>query len=484
MASAEGSRIGTMFGPYELQALLGRGGMGEVYRAYDTGKDRTVALKLLRPELAADTTFQQRFRRESRLVARLQEPHVIPVHNFGEIDGVLYIEMRLVEGGNLKAMLRQTGALEPGRAVSIIAQVAAALDAAHADGLLHRDVKPQNVLLTRTDFAYLVDFGIARSTSDTSGTSAATLSGTYLYMAPERFSGGSVGPQADIYSLTCVLYECLTGQPPFPQGELDQLLGAHLLTPPPQPSQIRPDLGPAFDDVIARGMAKQPEERFPTAGELAQSANTAWVWSAGAPQAAAKRPDPSPTAPTQPAQQAVTTRRRWPVLAAAAAAVLIVPIVAVLWWGFGVDRGADVAVPPPAGPSSPSPPPLGTLSSSPLSSSPAAQPLLSLPGTDAQGFLDYPGARCDPGNRPAVLARTDESVLVICQAGPSRYYYRGVRLSDGAAIELANAVRSSGGFDVVNPVDGTRYEVRGDGLTIMLSDGRHFVEPMVDYASD
>ncbi|OBI48131.1 protein kinase [Mycobacterium kyorinense] len=477
MASAEGSRIGTLFGPYELQALLGRGGMGEVYRAYDTGKDRTVALKLLRPELAADTTFQQRFRRESRLVARLQEPHVIPVHNFGEIDGVLYIEMRLVEGGNLKAMLRQSGALDPGRAVSIVAQVAAALDAAHADGLLHRDVKPQNVLLTRTDFAYLVDFGIARSTSDTSGTSAATLSGTYLYMAPERFSGGPVGPHADIYSLTCVLYECLTGQPPFPQGELDQLLGAHLLTPPPRPSQIRPDLGLAFDEVIARGMAKQPGERFPSAGELAQAANTAWVWSAGVPSSVAKRPDPSPTDPSLTPHQAASSRHRWPLLVAGAAAVLIAAVAGALWWGFGADRQPDVAVPPPARTTTTVQPPRS-------SSSTAAQPPLSLPGTDAQGFVDYPGARCDPGNRPTVLARTEESVLVICQAGPSRYYYRGVRLSDGAAIELANAVRSSGGFDVVNPVDGTRYEVRGDGLTIKLSDGRHFMEPIVDYAAD
>ena len=156
-----GSRLGTRFGPYELNSLIGVGGMGEVYRAYDTIKDRTVAVKVLRAEMAADPNYQERFRRESRVAARLQEPHVIPVHDFGDIDGVLYIDMRLVEGGSLKDELKSNGPLDPSRAASIIAQVAAALDAAHADGLVHRDIKPENVLLNADDFAYLVDFGIA-----------------------------------------------------------------------------------------------------------------------------------------------------------------------------------------------------------------------------------------------------------------------------------------------------------------------------------
>src|SRR5215472_4896843 len=149
MTSERGdSRVGTTFGPYEIRSLLGAGGMGEVYQAFDISRDRIVALKLLRPELATGSGFQERFRRESRIAARLQEPHVIPVHDFGDIDGVLYIDMRLVEGGSLKDELRANGPLDPGRATSIIAQVAAALDAAHADGLVHRDIKPENVLLT------------------------------------------------------------------------------------------------------------------------------------------------------------------------------------------------------------------------------------------------------------------------------------------------------------------------------------------------
>ena len=210
------SRIGTMFGRYEIRSLIGAGGMGEVYEAYDTSKDRIVAIKLLRPELAAYTGFQERFRRESRVAARLQEPHVIPVHDWGEINGVLYIDMRLVEGSDLHGVLRRDGPLDPARATSIVAQVAEALDAAHAAGLIHRDVKPENVLLTSSNFAYLVDFGIAHLGGESGITSAGSAIGSFAYMAPERFTGGQLGPQADVYSLACVLYECLTGQPPFP----------------------------------------------------------------------------------------------------------------------------------------------------------------------------------------------------------------------------------------------------------------------------
>jgi serine/threonine protein kinase len=219
-SSGGGSRVGTMFGPYELLSLLGVGGMGEVYRAYDTVKDRTVAVKLLRAELSADAGFQERFKRESRVAAKLQEPQVIPVHDFGEINGVLYIDMRLVKGHDVNAVLREQGPLDPARAVSIVGQVAAALDAAHASGLVHRDIKPENVLLTSNDFAYLVDFGIAHMGDAAGLTSAGAAIGSCAYMAPERFTGGVVGPAADVYSLACLLYECLTGAPPFETGEL------------------------------------------------------------------------------------------------------------------------------------------------------------------------------------------------------------------------------------------------------------------------
>ena len=197
------------------------------------------------------------------MAARLQEPHVIPVHDFGDIDGTLYIDMRLVDGASLKDELRANGPLEPRRAVSIIAQVAAALDAAHADGLVHRDIKPENVLLTPDDFAYLVDFGIAHGDGDASVTSTGLIIGSCAYMAAERFAGGQVGPAADIYSLTCLLYECLTGRAPFETGgDLRQLMSAHMFSPPPRPSIMRRGITRAFDDVIARGMAKKPSDRY------------------------------------------------------------------------------------------------------------------------------------------------------------------------------------------------------------------------------
>ena len=188
-----GSRLGTQFGPYQLQSLIGVGGMGEVYRAYDTVRERMVAIKVLRRELAADPNFQERFRRESRVAARLQEPHVIPVHDFGDIDGVLYIDMRLVEGASLKDELRVHGALPATRTVALVAQVAAALDAAHANGLVHRDIKPENVLLTPDDFAYLVDFGIAHGGGEASVTKTGLVIGSCAYIATERLSGKAGG---------------------------------------------------------------------------------------------------------------------------------------------------------------------------------------------------------------------------------------------------------------------------------------------------
>lgn len=261
MASNGASRLGTRFGPYELRSLIGVGGMGEVYRAYDTVKGREVAVKLLRAEFAADPRFQERFRRESRVAARLQEPHVIPVHDFGDIDGVLYIDMRLVEGASLKDILRTDGPLDPRRTASIVAQVASALDAAHADGLVHRDIKPENVLLTGDDFAYLVDFGIAHVGGEASVTMTGMLIGSSAYMAPERFSGETVGPPADIYALACLVYESLIGRPPYEAGDLRQLMSAHMFSAPPRPSIMRRGVPRAFDEVIATAMAKDPAAR-------------------------------------------------------------------------------------------------------------------------------------------------------------------------------------------------------------------------------
>lgn len=265
----------TPFGHYRLQELIGRGGMGEVYRAYDTKTDRVVALKVLPPQLAQDSMFQQRFRRESQAAAGVNDPHVVPIHGYGEIDGRLYLDMRLIEGRTLGALLSETDRpVAPALAVQIIEQVASALDAAHQLGLIHRDVKPSNILLTRSNFAYLIDFGLARTAGESGMTTAGSTLGTLAYMAPERFDGGFADARADTYALTCVLYECLTGARPYPADSLEQQIAGHMVSPAPKPSESNARLG-AFDEVIAKGMAKKPEKRYQTGAELAAAARRA-----------------------------------------------------------------------------------------------------------------------------------------------------------------------------------------------------------------
>ena len=264
-------------GHYRLESLLGSGGMGEVYKAYDTYRDRYVALKLLPQALSGDEEYLRRFQRESHVAARLREPHVIPIHDYGEIDGRLFIDMRLVDGADVSALLDRDGRVAPRRAVYLVGQVAEALDAAHADRLVHRDIKPSNILVTTSDFVYVVDFGIARSVGDrqTSLTITGATVGTLHYMSPERFADHPVDGRADVYSLACVLFECLTGAPPFTGKDLPALIYAHLYTSPPRASSLVEGVGPALDDVIARGMAKDPADRYPTAGMLAEAAREA-----------------------------------------------------------------------------------------------------------------------------------------------------------------------------------------------------------------
>jgi serine/threonine protein kinase len=200
---------------------------------------------------------------------------VVPIHDYGEIDGVLYVDMRFIDGTDLRKILVRYGPLTPARAVAIIRQIASALDAAHASGLVHRDVKPENILITRDDFAYLVDFGIANAATDEKLTELGTAVGTYAYMAPERFTNAEVTYRADIYALACVLHECLTGTQPFPADSVSVLITAHLMQPIPKPSAARPGIPVGFDDVIARGMAKDPKDRYATAGDLATAAHDA-----------------------------------------------------------------------------------------------------------------------------------------------------------------------------------------------------------------
>ncbi len=272
-------RPGTEVASYRIVRILGRGGMSVVYVAEHDWLQRKVALKVLAPQLADDERFRERFVRESRLAASLDHPNVIPIYEAGASGGELFIAMRFVEGSDLRTMLHEEGSLEPARAIGILRQVAAALDAAHEQGLVHRDVKPANVLLARprssepVEHVYLSDFGLTkRSASDSAVTGTGQFVGTLDYAAPEQFKGETPDARTDVYSLGCVLFECLTGRPPFRSENEAGLMYAHLQQPPPLVTSERPDLPHEIDRVVGRAMAKSPDDRPRSAGELADEA--------------------------------------------------------------------------------------------------------------------------------------------------------------------------------------------------------------------
>jgi serine/threonine-protein kinase len=260
--------IGRRVARYLIESVVGRGGMAVVYRARDLRLDRTVALKLLAPELARNDTFRRRFTHESQVAAAIDHPHIVPVFEAGETDGVLYIAMRYVSGSDLRHLLDARGPLEPQDAVRIAAQVASALDAAHEHGLVHRDVKPGNILVAEgidgdhPEHVYLTDFGLTKKSLSLTGfTSVGQFVGTLDYVAPEQISGRPVDGRCDVYGLACVVHETLTGRPPFQREDDMALLWAHQYDEPPPPSGIRPELPPAVDPVFAKALAKTPEGR-------------------------------------------------------------------------------------------------------------------------------------------------------------------------------------------------------------------------------
>jgi serine/threonine protein kinase len=264
---------GTVFAGHRIEALAGHGGMGVVYRATHLALDRTVALKVVAPALIEDAPTRQRFLRESKLAASIDHPNVIPVYYTGEEDGIAYIAMRFVQGQDLRTLVRKEGGLGPARAARIVAQVAAALDAAHAAGLVHRDVKPANALLAPGDHVYLSDFGLSKHTLSVGGeTRSGHWVGTLDYVAPEQIRGERLDARADVYALGCVLYFALTGTAPFPRDGDEAKLWAHLTEPPPRASDRVEGLPRGLDDVIARAMAKRPADRYPSAGDLGRAA--------------------------------------------------------------------------------------------------------------------------------------------------------------------------------------------------------------------
>jgi serine/threonine-protein kinase len=276
--------VGSRIAGYLIEQQIGRGGMAVVFRAHDERLDRRVALKLLAPGLAADTAFRLRFIRESRAAAAVDHPNIIPVYDAGDADGSLFIAMRYVHGGDARTALRQAGALPPARAWAIVTQVAAALDAAHARGLVHRDVKPANMLLDTTaatgtdhglltggqaEHVYLSDFGISKQSLSSNLTSTGQFVGTLDYVAPEQIEGRETGGRADQYSLACAAYELLSGVPPFRRDQGLALLYAQLSEPPPAISASRPGLPPAVDQVLAIALAKTPAGRYPSCSQFA-----------------------------------------------------------------------------------------------------------------------------------------------------------------------------------------------------------------------
>ena len=273
---AAGFAPGSRLGGYRLEEQVGAGGMAVVFRAHDERLDRLVALKIMTPAMGSDDMFRQRFIRESRAAAAVEDPHIIPVYEAGEVGHILFIAMRLVRGGDVRSLLRREGPLSPDRVASIISPVASALDAAHAVGLVHRDVKPANILLDRRpgrpDHVYLSDFGLSKSAEVSLGlTAAGQFLGTPDYTAPEQIEGLPVDGRTDQYALACAVFELLTGQAPFHRSESFAAIWAHLNKPPPSLAERRPGLPPAADGVIAKALAKTQPDRYDTCWEFADA---------------------------------------------------------------------------------------------------------------------------------------------------------------------------------------------------------------------
>jgi serine/threonine-protein kinase len=313
--------VGETFGGYAIESLLGRGGMGAVYLATHARLERKAALKVIAPELADDDAFRARFLRESRLAASLDHPSVIPIYDAGEVDGVLFLAMRYVSGPSLQTLLRARGAISPDETLRIAEQIGGALDAAHAAGLVHRDVKPANILLSEAlDHAYLCDFGLAKPAGADGMTEAGTFLGTADYCAPEQIEGGAIDGRTDLYALGAVLFHCLAGEPPYRCESELAVLEAHLREPPPALSTVRPGLPAALDGVLVTAMAKHPGVRYASGRDLAAALADAL---AGPDDAVTRAAPPLAVTPPPAARQPSPAGRRPIVIAGVVAGALL-----------------------------------------------------------------------------------------------------------------------------------------------------------------
>jgi hypothetical protein len=300
-------QAGATLGGYRIDSVIGAGGMGVVYEATQLSLHRTVALKVIAPHLAADPAFRERFSREAMLQAALDHPSVVTVYEAGESEGSLFLAMRLIPGADLKRMLAEAP-LHPSRALVLLEQIASALDAAHEAGLIHRDVKPQNVLVDADDRAYLSDFGLIKRHEERGSTGAGRHLGSLDYVPPEQIRGEPPSPASDVYALAAVLYECLAGAVPFPRDAEAAVLYAHLSEPAPRLTARRPDLPPGLDAVIARGLAKSPADRYESASELVAEAQSQFsldrvLETLGDEVEAPPAPPPSPAPPAPEAER-------------------------------------------------------------------------------------------------------------------------------------------------------------------------------------
>jgi serine/threonine protein kinase len=320
--------VGETFGGYTIESSLGRGGMGAVYLATHARLARKVALKVIAPELADDEEFRARFLRETQLAASLEHPNVIPIYDAGEVDGVLYLAMRYVAGPSLRTLLRERGALSAEETLAIAEQIGGALDAAHAAELVHRDVKPANVLLTESgEHAFLCDFGLAKRSDSRGLTRTGSFLGSVDYAAPEQIEGRPLDGRADVYSLGCVLFHCLTGRAPYVRDTEYAVLHAHVADPAPALSSTRPDLPRALDGVLLKAMAKVPRDRYATGGALA----AAFAEALSATRAAPAPPSDDERTVVRPPRR--RRRRVVAAVAAVAAAAALGTLVAVLATG-------------------------------------------------------------------------------------------------------------------------------------------------------
>ncbi len=337
-----GPRVGTTFAGYRIERVLGRGGMSIVYLAEHPRLKNAVALKLLAPELAEDDVFRERLLRESRLAASISHPNVIPVYDTGEEDGTLFISMRFVDGEDLRELLHG-GPLSPERVSAVCAQVAAALDAAHLRGLVHRDVKPANVLVQREPWhVYVADFGLTKHTDARSGATASGLVGTIDYMAPEQIEGRAVDGRADVYSLGCIAFECLTGRPPFQADTEVAVLWAHMRSEPPDISELDRSLPRALDGVLRRALAKDPGDRHASCAELAADLEAA---------TGSRRRRRTSSSRLAVRVRRPRVRRRWlrpALIGAAAGAAVGAAVVGVVYGGAGGDARTVTVVRRPA----------------------------------------------------------------------------------------------------------------------------------------